>query len=209
MKNPYQLVEAEIIDIEKETPNIATFVLRPKEKLSFQTGQFMEVAIPGYGEAPFTPSSNPKDTEKMEFTIMDVGRVTKLMHQMKVGDNLGVRGPYGLGYPLEEFKNKELLIVGGGVGLAPLRSLLYSLFNEPSLYKKIDLRYGAKTSKDIIYRGELMGWIKDGKCFVTTTVDTGDELWTGNVGLVTTILENIGIDLGNGSAIVCGPPVMM
>ena len=209
MKNPYELIKAEIVDIKEETSNIKTFTLKPKDPISFATGQFMEVAIPGFGEAPFTPSSNPKDNKKMEFTIMKAGRVTSALHDMKTGQKLGIRGPYGLGYPLNDFKNKELLIVGGGVGLAPLRSLLYALFNEIDNYKKVDLRYGAKTPEDIVYKNEIGNWGKDGKSSVIMTVDVGSKSWKGNVGLVTTILEDIKIDLNNAAAVVCGPPVMM
>ena len=209
VKNPYQLIEAEIIDIKEETPTITTFTLEPKEKIPFKTGQFMEVAIPGFGEAPFTPSSNPRETEKLEFTIMNVGKITSALHGMKRGQKLGVRGPYGLGYPLDEFKDKELLIVGGGVGLAPLRCLLYTLFNEIDKYKKIDLRYGAKTPEDIVYKNELTSWAKDKKSSVILTVDAGDKSWKRNVGLVTTILDKLKIDFKNSAAVVCGPPIMM
>ena len=209
VKNPYKLIESEIIDLKDETANIKTFVLKPKEKVSFKTGQFMEVAIPGFGEAPFTPSSNPKDTDKLEFTIMETGRITKALHKMKTGEKVGIRGPYGLGYPVEDFKNKEVLIVGGGVGLAPIRSLLYALFNEMDNYKKVDLKYGAKTPNDIIYKNEVGQWDKKDKTSVVTTVDIGDKTWKGNVGLVTTIMDKIKMNFKEAVAVVCGPPIMM
>jgi len=209
LKNPYKLIEAEVISVKEETSNIKTFVLRPKEKISFETGQFMEIAVPGVGEAPFTPSSNPNETEELEFTIMNVGRVTSLLHKMSTGEKVGIRGPYGLGYPLDEFKNKEILIVGGGVGLAPLRSLIYALFNQAAKFKKIDIKYGAKTPKDIIYKGEIDKWAKSEKASLAVTVDSGDASWKGNVGLVTTILDKLGSDLNNSVAVVCGPPIMM
>lgn len=209
MENPYRLNDAEIIDIKEETPTIKTFVLKSKARIAFETGQFMEVAIPGFGEGPFTPSSNPKDDSKLEFTIMNVGRVTKALHGMKKNGVLGLRGPYGMGYPLKDFEEKEIFIVGGGVGLAPLRSLIYTLFNDIGKYKKIYLKYGARTPADIIYKDELEGWSKDGKSEVTLTVDSGDNKWKGNVGLVTTILDNIKVDFKNSVSVVCGPPIMM
>lgn len=209
MNNPYRSIEAEILEVIEETPNIKTFVVKPKERIGFETGQFMEVSVPGCGEGPFTPSSNPKDTSKLEFTIMNVGRVTKVLHEMKKGDTVGLRGPYGRGYALDEFKGKEVLIVGGGVGLAPLRSLVYALFNEPDKYKKIHIKYGARTSKDIVYKKEVGTWAKDGRSEVMLTVDTGDSSWKGHVGLVTTILDNLKIDLKDAVSIVCGPPIMM
>jgi len=209
MENPYRFIEAQIIDVKDETPAIKTFALKPKERISFETGQFMEVAIPGFGEGPFTPSSNPKDDTKLEFSIMDVGRVTNALHKMKKGGVVGLRGPYGKGYPLGEFKNKQILIVGGGVGLAPLRSLIYALFNQLESYKKIYIKYGAKTPPDIVYRGEIDNWNKDGKSEVTLTVDAGNSEWKGNVGLVTTILENLKINFKECVSVVCGPPIMM
>jgi NAD(P)H-flavin reductase len=208
--NPYTYIEAEITAVTAETPNIKTFTLRPKSSIGFRAGQFMDVTIPGIGEAPFTPSSNHNLTDKLDFTIMAAGRVTKLLHQAKPGDIVGVRGPYGKGYPLDVFRSKEVFIIGGGVGLAPLRALLYALFNEVKLYKKIILKYGARTPKDIVYKEEIDTWrSKAGNIDIEVTTDVGDDSWKGNVGLVTTILKRESVDIPNSVAIVCGPPIMM
>lgn len=209
MKNPYESIPAVIENIIEETPTIKTFVVRPEIEIPFQTGQFVELSVPGIGEAPFTPSSNPNIKERMEITIMNVGRVTKILHQMKPGSRIGIRGPYGKGYPLKDFEGKEILIVGGGVGLAPLRSLLFALFNEIDKYKKIVVRYGARTPKDIVYKYHIPEWAQKEKVDLVTTVDTGDETWKGNVGLVTTILKDLPISLNNSVSVVCGPPIMM
>ncbi len=209
MKNPYRITEAEIVNIKDETPSIKTFVLKPKERIPFKTGQFMEVAIPGFAEGPFTPSSDPDDTSRLEFTIMNVGRVTKALHNMKKGDIVGLRGPYGAGYPLEDYKAREILIVGGGVGLAPLRSLIYALFNDLGSYKKIHIKYGAKTPQDIIYKNQVEKWKKPGKSEVKITVDSGDGQWKGHVGLVTTILDKLKLNMKDTVCVVCGPPIMM
>ena len=210
MKNPYAYIESEIIGIIEETPNIKTFHLRPKGDIGFRAGQFMDVTIPGIGEAPFTPSSNHNMKERLDFTIMAAGRVTKLLHEAKVGDIVGIRGPYGTAYPLDEFKSKEVFIVGGGVGLAPLRALLYALFNDVNDYKKITLKYGARTPKDIVYKNEINSW-KERAAHISTeiTTDVGDETWKGNVGIVTTIVKDLEFDRENAVAIVCGPPIMM
>lgn len=208
--NPYQYIEAEIVDIMEETPNIKTFVLEPKEDVGFRTGQFMNITVPGFGEAPFTPSSNYDRKRKLDFTIMNVGRVTRLLHGMKKGSIVGVRGPYGKGYPLDLFKGKELCIVGGGVGLAPLRSLIYALFNDVDQYKKILVKYGAKTPGDIVYKNEVNKWSATAEHVdVEVTVDSGDSSWNGHVGLVTTILKNLDMDVKTAKGIVCGPPIMM
>ncbi|MDD5565910.1 MAG: FAD/NAD(P)-binding protein [Candidatus Omnitrophica bacterium] len=208
-KNIYQPIEAVIEDVRQETASIKTFALRPQALFSFCTGQFIELNIPGVGEAPFTPSSDPGVKDRLEVTIMNVGSMTSRLHAMHSGEKIALRGPYGKGYPLESFRGKDILIVGGGVGLAPLRSLLFSLFGEIDHYNKIVLRYGARTSADIVYKDLLPEWAKKKKVDVMTTVDIGDPQWKGNVGLVTTILKDLPIALHRAVAVVCGPPIMM
>lgn len=209
MQNIYQPIEATVQDIIVESPAIKTFVLKPKQEFEFKTGQFLELTLPGVGEAPFTPSSDPNIKDRIELTIMNVGRVTSLLHSTFKKACLGLRGPYGKGYPLESFAGKDILIVGGGVGLAPLRSLLFSLFAHIDKYNKIVLRYGARSPQDLIYKSSLPEWSKKKKVDVLTTVDTGDHSWKGRVGLVTTILNDLPVDLTQAVCIVCGPPVMM
>jgi sulfite reductase subunit B len=209
-KNPYAYIEAEVTDIKTETANIKTFTLKPRGTIGFRAGQFMDVTVPGVGEAPFTPSSNHSVTDKLDFTIMSVGLVTKLLHQANVGDVVGLRGPYGTAYPLDKFKGKEIFIVGGGVGLAPLRALLYALFNDVNDYKKIIVKYGSRTPNDIIYKDEIADWKKHAKHVdVEISCDVGDPSWKGNVGLVTTILKDLKLDMASAVSIVCGPPIMM
>jgi NAD(P)H-flavin reductase len=209
MKNIYRPIEAVIEDIITESPTIKTFVLRPKEPFRFHTGQFIEMTIPGLGEAPFTPSSDPNIADKIDVTIMKAGRVTGLLHESAKNIPVGIRGPYGKGYPLEKFHDKDVLIVGGGVGLAPLRSLLFALFAQINKYNKVILRYGARTPQDIIYKDAIPQWASQDKVNVVTTVDIGDPGWQGNVGLVTTILNDLPLELNKAVAIVCGPPIMM
>jgi len=209
IKNIYQPKEAMVEDIIVESPTIKTFVLKVKDNFEFKTGQFVELTLPGVGEAPFTPSSDPNIKDKIEITIMNVGRITSLLHKLSKNDILGIRGPYGRGYPLDKFMGKDILIVGGGVGLAPLRSLLFALFSEIDKYHKVVLRYGARTPNDMIYKKSLLEWAKMKKVDVVTTVDVGDATWKGNVGLVTTILKDLPIDLKKAVAVVCGPPIMM
>lgn len=208
MKNIYTLIEATVEDIIVESPTIKTFVLRPQEQFEFKTGQFIELTLPAIGEAPFTPSSNPNIKDRIDVTIMNVGRVTSLLHNISKNITLGIRGPYGKGYPLDKFEGKDVLIVGGGVGLAPLRSLLFTLFDQIDKYNKVVLRYGARTPQDIIYKDSLSKWAKK-KVDVVTTVDVGDPGWRGNVGLVTTILNKLSLNLKKAVSIVCGPPIMM
>lgn len=209
MKNIYQPLEAVIEDIKEETSAIKTFTLRPKENFSFAAGQFIELTIPGIGEGPFTPSSDPGVKEKIDVTIMRAGRITAKLHSMKKGDSVGIRGPYGLGYPLDKFKGKDIVIVGGGVGLAPLRSLLFGLFSDIHSYNKVILRYGSRSPADIVYKNSLPEWGNKEKVDVSVSVDVGAPEWSGRVGLVTTILDGMPADLNKAVAIVCGPPIMM
>ncbi|MFH1678780.1 MAG: FAD/NAD(P)-binding protein [Candidatus Omnitrophota bacterium] len=207
MGNIYQPFEATVEDIITETPTIKTFALRPQRDFSFSTGQFVELGLSGMGEAPFTPSSDPNIKDKIEVTIMNVGRLTSQLHFLNKNSRVGIRGPYGNGYPLKEFRERDIVIVGGGVGLAPLRSLVFSLLSQLNLYKKILLRYGARTPKDTLYPELLKKWAKS--IDVVTTVDTAEEGYEGNVGLVTTILKDFPVDIKQAVSIVCGPPIMM
>ena len=209
-ENPYKPIRAKIEKIIDETSNIKTFVLRPDKQIPFKSGQFMQVSIPGKGEAPFTPSSSMFELETLEFSIMKAGSITGLLHDAKVGDEVGLRGPLGDGYyKINEWKGKEIFIVGGGVGLAPLRALLLSLFHKANDYKKIYIRFGARSPQDISYKKQLEEWKKISNVDFDITVDHGSDSWNGKVGLVTTILDNSGVDLNNAVGIVCGPPIMM
>jgi NAD(P)H-flavin reductase len=210
LNNPYKPIKAKIESIIDETPTIKTFVLRPEEKISFAAGQFMQVSLPGIGEAPFTPSSSMYATETLEFSIMKAGSVTSLLHQAKIGDTVGLRGPLGNGYyKIDEWKDREIFIVGGGVGLAPLRALLFALFHNIQNYKKIFIRFGARSPQDIAYKALLEEWKNKEKVDFDITVDRGDNSWGGKVGIVTTILENTGVNPQDAVGVVCGPPIMM
>ncbi len=207
--NPYRPIEAAVLAVITETPTIKTIRFKPKEPFTFKTGQFIELTVPGVGEAPFTPSSRPSVKEEMEVTVMRVGKVTEKVHQLKEGDIVGVRGPLGRGYPVDEFKGKEILVVGGGCGLAPLRSLMYELFERSGEFKKLFYRGGCKTPQEFLYKEEIDGWAQRRDLNLRLTVDKGDTSWTGNVGVVTTILDDVKMDFPRAIAIVCGPPIAM
>ncbi|MCX7940369.1 MAG: FAD/NAD(P)-binding protein, partial [Endomicrobia bacterium] len=210
--NIYQPKNFKIIKIIDETPNIKTFVLKPLngDKFTFQTGQFIELTVYGVGEAPFTPSSSPYHTETIDVTIMRVGRMTEVLHSMKKGDVVGIRGPYGKGYPVDSFVGKQVLIIGGGVGLAPLRSLLLTLIERISEFKKIILCYGARTPQDIVYKYLFPEWSKIKGIEILRSVDKCQPgEWDETVGVVTCLLDKIDIDVKDTVAVVCGPPIMM
>ncbi|MFA5840143.1 MAG: FAD/NAD(P)-binding protein [Candidatus Margulisiibacteriota bacterium] len=209
MQNPYRPIKAKIEKVITETANIKTFVLRPEEKIGFQAGQFMQVTVPGMGECPFTPSSDYKVTDTIEFTIMKAGSVTAKLHSMQAGEYLGLRGPYGKPYPIYTFAGKDIYVIGGGVGLAPLRALLFALFHEVDRLNKIAVRFGCRSPLDISYITAIEEWKKKPKTNITITVDSGAPEWKGNVGIVTTILKPEDVNVKNAVAIVCGPPIMM
>ncbi len=207
--NPYRLIEAKVLEVITETPTIKTIRFKPSQPFGFKTGQFIEVTIPGVGEAPFTPSSRPSTRDEMEVTVMKVGKVTAKIHELKTGDRMGLRGPFGTGYPVGEFKGKEIVVVGGGCGFAPLRSLMYELFSRSGDFKKLSFRGGCKTPQELLYREEIEGWSKREDLDLRLTVDKGDHTWKGNVGVVTTILDNLDMDYPRAIAVVCGPPIAM
>lgn len=207
--NPYRPIRTEVLDVITETPTIKTLHLRPEDTIQFETGQFVELTIPGAGEAPFTPSSEPAVSETVKVSVMRVGSVTDRIHQLTAGDVVGLRGPFGNGYPLEELSGKELLVVGGGCGFAPLRSLMYELFRRSAEFKKLLFRGGCRAPQEFLYREEIERWGERDDLDMVLTVDVGDESWSGHVGVVTTILDGLDMDTSEGIAIVCGPPVMM
>lgn len=209
LNNPYRIIEAEVLEVMVETPTIKTIRFQPKEFLGFETGQFIEVTIPGVGEAPFTPSSRPAVRDLMEVTVMKVGKVTAKIHELKKGDTIGVRGPFGKGYPVNHFKGKEIVVVGGGCGFAPLRSLMYELFARSGEFKKLSFRGGCKTPQELLYKKEIEGWAKRDDLNLRITVDKGDSGWKGDVGVVTTILDDLDMNYPTAIAIVCGPPIAM
>ncbi|MFC1809169.1 FAD/NAD(P)-binding protein [Candidatus Omnitrophota bacterium] len=209
IKNPYRSIEAEVIDVITETPTITTIRFKPKEPITFKTGQYIEMTIPGVGEAPFTPSSQPSIKDMMEVSVMKTGKVTGKIHELQKGDIIGVRGPLGNGYPLDKFKGKEVLVVGGGCGFAPLRSLMYEFFEMSGELKKLFFRGGCKNPSELLYREEMKEWGKRKDLNLELTVDKGDASWKGNVGVVTTILDDVKMDYKNGIGVVCGPPIAM
>lgn len=209
-KSPYRPIAARLEQVIDETPNIKTFVMRPESDFSFATGQFVELSIPGVGEAPFTPSSSPEHTETIDVTIMRAGKLTALLHGLKGGETLGIRGPYGNGYPLESFAGKDILILGGGVGMAPLRSFLLSLIAQKQKFGRIMLCYGSRTPDDVVYKYLFPEWMKIPGLQILRSVDKcPNGIWEETVGLVTCLLDKVHIDLKRTVAVVCGPPIMM
>jgi len=209
--NPYAIQMADLAEVIDETPTIKTFVFAPAEPIAFRAGQFVQVTVPGLGEAPFTPSSSPHEPERLAVTVLKTGLVTDRMHDCKAGDRMGLRGPFGKGYPIEKLAGKDVLVVGGGVGLAPLRALILALMHDLGPIRRMSIKYGARDPSELLFRSEYDAWTRHDKVDMAVTVDRGDPSWTGNVGLVTTLLEQdrLGVDVANTVAFSCGPGIML
>jgi sulfhydrogenase subunit gamma (sulfur reductase) len=205
---------AVIEKIIEETPGVRTFHFnfkdeRLRKEFSFESGQFAQYSVFGIGEAPFCISSSPTRHDHLEFAVQRVGRVTNALHRLGVGAEIGFRGPYGNSFPLDFLKGKNLVFVGGGIGLAPLRSLIWNVLDNRNKYKKVDIVYGARTPADLCFKYDLETWDKDKTVNMVTTVDKGDETWKGKVGVVPKVLEEVAPSAREAVAIVCGPPIMI
>jgi len=208
---PHIAVIEKIID---ETPAVKTFHFNFKdeklrEEFTFESGQFAEYSVFGVGEAPFCISSSPTRKDHLEFAMQRVGKVTNALHRLGVGAEIGLRGPYGNSFPLDVLQGKNLVFVGGGIGLAPLRSLIWNVVDNRGRYGKIDIVYGARSPADLCFKYDLDAWEKDGSIGMVTTIDREHPDWTGKVGLVPKVLEEVGPSPDNAVAIVCGPPIMI
>jgi len=207
--NPYIPLPASLVDVIDETPTIKTFVVAPEAPMPFRAGQFVQLTLPGVGEAPFTPSSSPAEADRMAITILRTGAVTDRLHQCATGQMLGLRGPFGKGYPREELDGREVLVVGGGVGLAPLRALILALLEDMGPIKRLSIKYGARCMEELLYRDQYEEWARHPKVDFTCTIDQPQKGWDGHTGVVTTLLKDLDVDKPNVQCFVCGPSVML
>ncbi|MDD4875824.1 MAG: FAD/NAD(P)-binding protein [Dehalococcoidales bacterium] len=204
-----------ITKIRDEAENVKTFTLEFKDSqigknFDYKPGQFGEVTLFNIGEAPISITSSPANKGYLELSVANVGKVTSALHQKNEGDVIGFRGPYGNGFPFEEVSGKNILFVAGGIGLAPLRSLINQMFAERNKFGKISILYGCRIPNLLCFQNELDNWAKLENSEVLLTVDACPENdWKGNIGVVGSLLPNIDIDLENTVAFVCGPPVMI
>ncbi len=179
------------------------------ESLGHQPGQFVMLAIPGVGEAPISISSSPsRSNGRFELCVRRMGDVTGALHRMNPGDYVGIRGPFGHGFPIEQMRGKDMLFAPGGLGLAPLRSLINQVLDERGSFGRVIILYGAKRPAELLFRDELEQWAARDDVEFHVTVDRGDETWTGNIGVITTLFPKITVDPRNTVAVTCGPPIM-
>jgi NAD(P)H-flavin reductase len=197
--------------VKRETADTFTMEMEAMDgsELRFAAGQFNMLYVFGVGEAAISISGDSSQTGKIIHTTRAVGTVTRAMSRLKRGDAIGVRGPFGTRWPIERAAGSDVALVAGGIGLAPLRPVLYGLLAQREKYGRIVLLYGARTPADLLYSKELEQWRARFDLDVLVTVDRGDRKWHGNVGVVTTLISRAAFDPLNTVALLCGPEVMM
>ena len=202
-----------ITDVRIDTPDIKTFrvvTVDGKKAFDHRPGQCAMLSIPGVGEAMFSITSSPTNTEYMEFAIKKCGCVTDWLHQAELGQQITIRGPYGKPFPVDDvFAGKNLLFIAGGVGLAPLRSVINYCRHYRDRYGDIDIVYGSRSKEDLLdYREIIEEWSTDAGVNVHLTIDNPQKNWNGHVGFVPNYVKELGFDTDK-TAIICGPPIMI
>jgi NAD(P)H-flavin reductase len=209
---PMTPVFCRVLKTHQETHDTFTMELEPPEgthAFAFAPGQFNMLYVFGAGEVPISISGNPDHPDTMVHTIREVGAVTRAMGALKRGDLLGVRGPFGTSWPVEEAAGRDVVIVAGGIGLAPLRPAIYSILANRQKYGRVVLMYGTRNPDDILFRKELEGWRARLDLSVHVTVDRAMAAWRGSVGVVTTIIPRARFESNTALVMVCGPEAMM
>ncbi len=199
-------------EVAKETPDTFTLSLEPERTVNrtlFQPGQFSMLWVFGVGELPISISGDPALHDRAVYTVRSVGRATHALVNRRVGDSVGVRGPFGAGWPLEAARGRDVIVVAGGIGLAPLRPLVYEVLQNRKDYGRLVILYGARSPHDLLYRKELAAWARNHETQVLVTVDYGGLNWRGHVGVVTTLFKYSRLQPGRSVAMVCGPEIMM
>lgn len=209
MCNPLLPVTGEIVEIIEESNDVKTFRVKSENPMNQLPGQCAMVSIFGVGEAIFSISSSP-NRDLVDFSIKKTGKLTDVLHTLEEGAKIGVRGPYGNHFPYEDLKGKNLLFIGGGIGLAPLRSLIEYVLDNKSEYGDINLIYGSRTPEDLIFREDIFNrWPSIENFNVNLAVDNESPNWDGYVGFVPSYLKELAPTPKDTVAITCGPPIMI
>jgi NAD(P)H-flavin reductase len=205
---------ARIVEVRDETPDTKTFVFRFRDDethdaFTWRPGQFIELSVFGLGEAPFGFASSPTRRQNFEITIRAVGGLTAALHGMRAGDEVGIRGPLGNHFPFAEVQGRNILFIGGGIGLPPLRSLIHNMLDQRDQFADITILYGARTPTDLVYKAELKEWEQRSDLKLMVTVDRAEPGWDGRVGMVPTLFPQADLRPRDTVAFICGPPVMI
>lgn len=198
--------------VEKETPDTFSLIVHPYGEVggtAFRPGQFSMVSVFGVGELPISISGDPLQQKHLVYTVRSVGKATHALVSRKIGEEVGVRGPFGRGWPLDAAQGKDVVVVAGGIGLAPLRSVIYEVLQHRDLYGRLVVLYGARSPREVLYRRELKAWALQRETQFLTTVDYGGLNWRGHVGVVTTLLKYARLQPSRSVAMICGPEIMM
>lgn len=211
--NPYRPWPARITSITELTEKETLFELRlidpeVRDKFHFDAGQFIELSIFGVGEAPISISSAPSKQGFIEICVRKVGSVTGALHKRRCGDIVGIRGPFGKGFPYKEMRGHDVVLVAGGLGIAPLKSLINHIHDERTAFGKVTILLGARNPSEILFRQQFDMWKHREDFNLIMTVDTPDETWDGEIGLVTRLFDQLEFDPANTYGAICGPPVM-
>jgi NAD(P)H-flavin reductase len=196
-------------DYRRDTHDTFTLDLEPPTGWKFRPGQFNMLYVFGVGEAPISMSGDAGDSGTIVHTIRAVGSVTNALDKLRPGDFVGVRGPFGNAWPIAELAGKDVVIVSGGIGLAPLRPLIYHLLSHRGDFGKVALLQGARSPGDLLYADQLASWGARGDMQVLVTVDHADTTWSGHVGVVTTLFRDAIFDPAKTIGLICGPEIMM
>lgn len=202
---------ATIKKIIEESKDVMSYVLQTDEhqRMVARPGQFVEVSIQGFGEATFAVTRTAKDGSDFTISVKRMGHLTKMLHRAVPGDMVGIRGPYGNSFPVDDWKGKDITVIGGGIGLAPLRPVIDHILQHRKDYGKLEIIFGARTPGDILYKEDLKIWEDDKKITLHTTIDVPFEGWSGRVGVVPVVVKDLALKPDNKIAIVCGPPIMI
>jgi NAD(P)H-flavin reductase len=211
--DPWAMHPVRIRSIKPEVPGIATYELEfedrsVRDRFRFLPGQFNMLYLPGIGEAAISISSDPDTPDRLLHTVRVVGNVTRALARMRIGDQLLVRGPFGSAWPTDACRGCDLVIAGGGVGLAPLRPILYHVANYRADFRKVTLLFGARTPRDLLYTDEYDAWSAAG-IDVEISVDIGDDSWQGQIGVVPALFYRLRINAPQARILTCGPEIMM
>jgi NAD(P)H-flavin reductase len=199
-------------EVAKETPDTFSLRLEPEAGAngrSFQPGQFSMLWVFGIGELPISISGDPALHDRLVYTVRSVGQATHSLVNQRVGDSVGVRGPFGASWPIEAARGRDVIVVAGGIGLAPLRPVIYQVLQNRKDYGRLVILYGGRSPRDLLYRKELATWARHRENQVLVTVDYGGLSWRGHVGVVTTLFKYARLEPHRSVAMVCGPEIMM
>jgi NAD(P)H-flavin reductase len=199
-------------EVGKETSDTFTLTLASgngTDKEVFRPGQFSMLWVFGVGELPISISGDPADTHKLVYTVRSVGQATHALVSQTTGNSVGVRGPFGTGWPVEATTGRDVILVAGGIGLAPLRPVIYHVLSNRKAYGRLVVLYGARSPRDLLYRKELASWARQRDTQVLVTVDYGGLSWRGHVGVVTTVFKYARLQPSRSVAMICGPEIMM